>query len=108
MSDRERRVAELVKVATAMLRREMHPVLGARRITALCSALDLADDDIVLPIRGFEPETDDYVRESLREGFAQEYLRRVDERIAAYVAADQDSLDEDCRNIVARFSKGSL
>ena len=83
---------ELTHVAMAIINGEMDLIVGARRICGLRYELGDPDDEVFLPIRGFESETDNFPVGEERERYGDEYLKRLDYEAARYVAEAKDSV----------------
>jgi hypothetical protein len=99
--------AELVSVAEAMIVGKMDLIEGVRKITALRHEIGDGDDQVFVPIRAIESETDHFPVGAIRTQYTSDYLKRLDEEMTLYLAdAKQDILGA-CREIVRMYSKVS-
>lgn len=99
------RRAELVSVATAMTNGELNLIEGVRRIVALRHDVGNPDDEIFMPIRAIESETDHFPIGAAREHWAPSHLKRVDAEIEQYLADVRSEIIEVCREIVRVYSQ---
>ena len=99
----ERR-AELVAVAQAMLDGRLHLIEGARKICALRFAVGEPDNEVFMPIRSTESETDHFPLGEMRSRCAIEYLERTDREMDRYLAKAKLDILAACEGIVRTFS----
>jgi hypothetical protein len=97
--------AELVAVATAMTAGEMNLIEGVRKITALRHDVENPDDEIFMPIRAIESETDHFPIGAARAHCAPDYLQRADEEMELYLADAKADILAACREIVRAYSR---
>lgn len=106
--DKTERVAEkrreLVSIASSMLASETNLIEGVRQICALRFAVEDPENEVFLPIRGIESETDTFPLGSMRASCSQEYLKRMDSEMQSYLAEAQGDILQACRGIVKEFS----
>ena len=95
---------ELVSVAGAMLAGDMNLIEGVRRICGLRFAVGDPDNEVFLPIRGIESETDSFPVGSARLNWSPEYLQRMDAELQSYLASAKDDILQACDEIVKKFS----
>jgi len=100
--------AELVAVATAMTAGAMNLIEGVRKITALRHDVENPDDQIFMPIRVIESETDHFPIGTTRAHCAPDYLKRADEEMECYLAGATADIVAACREIVRTYSRASL
>jgi hypothetical protein len=73
-------------------------------ICSLRFAVGDPDNDVFMPIRAIESETDHFPLEEVRSRCAPDYLRRIDAEMQRYLSdARQDILDA-CKEIIRVFS----
>jgi len=99
--------AELVAVATAMTAGEMNLIEGVRKITALRHDVENPDDEIFMPIRAIESETDHFPLGAARAQCAPDYLKRADEEMGRYLADAEADILAACREIGRAYSRAS-
>lgn len=83
------KIAELRKVATAMIEGRMHLVEGARKINRLRWEIDKPEDEVFKSIIVFEDDAEDFPLGALRAEYEPNYLKRLDEKT--------NKLIEDCK-----------
>ena len=99
---------ELIAVAAAMIDGKMNLIEGVRKITALRHDVENPDDEIFMPIRAIESETDHFPIGPARAQYAPDYLKRADEEIERYLADAKDNILAACREIVRVYSRAPL
>lgn len=108
MDDQPGRVStrrqELVELANSMLRDEINLIEGVRRICVLRFAIEDPANEVFLPIRAIESETDAFPLGAMRLNCSAEYLKRADSEMAIYLADARDDILRACREIVSAFS----
>lgn len=108
MEDRLDRVSaqrrELVAVASGMLAGVVNLIEGMRRICALRFAIEDPENDVLLPIRAMESETDSFPLGAMRSNCSEDYLKRADAEMESYLAGARDDILQACREIVRAFS----
>jgi hypothetical protein len=97
--------AELVAVATAMIDGTMNLIEGVRKITALRHDVGNPDDEIFMPIRAIESETDHFPVGAARTQCAPEYLERADEEMGRYLSDAKADILAACQEIVRAYSR---
>ena len=95
---------ELVAVAKAMLAGEANLLEGVRLICALRFAVEPPDKEIFLTFQAVDSETDHFPLGATRALCSQEYLKRSDEEMQAYLMSARDGIIQACREIVETFS----
>lgn len=96
--------SELIAVATAMQDGKMDLIEGVRKICSLRFAVGDPDNDVFMPIRAIESETDHFPLGEMRSRCASDYLQRMDAEKQRYLSdARQDILDA-CKEIIRVFS----
>ena len=96
---------ELIAVATAMIDGKMNLIEGVRRITALRHDTENPNDQVFMPIRAVESETDHFPIGSVRARCAPDYLKRADQEMELYLAEAKDDILAACREIVRAYSR---
>lgn len=100
----ESKRAELIVVANAMLDGKMDLIEGVRKICSLRFAVGDPENDVFMPIRAIESETDHFPLGEVRSRCAADYLRQMDAEMQRYLSdARQDILDA-CKEIIRIFS----
>lgn len=95
---------ELVGLANSMLAGEVNLIEGVRKMCSLRFAIGDPENDVFIPLRAIDSETDHYPLGEMRARCADDYLRRMDTEMENYLEeARQDILDV-CRDIVRIYS----
>lgn len=100
----ERKRSELTGVAAAMLDGQMHLIEGVRKICSLRHAIGDPDNEVFMPIRAIESETDHFPLGEIRTRCALEYLKRMDDEMQRYLADAKADILAACREIIRVFS----
>jgi len=95
---------ELVDVAKGMLAGEVHLIEGVRRICSLRFDVGDPENEVFLPIRGIESETDTFPLGTMRSSCSQEYLQRMDAEMEDYLAEAKADILRASEEIVRIFS----
>ena len=95
---------ELVAVAKAVLEGELDLLEGVRKIVALRHESDDPEDEIFIPLRAIDSETDHFPAGSVRTHYAAEALERVDDEMRRYFADARSEILAACREIVRVYS----
>ena len=74
--------SELVAVATAMLEDRLNLIEGALKICALRHLAGDPENELFMPIRAIESETDHFPLAEMRQHCAADYLQRIDAEIS--------------------------
>lgn len=98
------RRSELVAIATAMLDGRMHLIEGARKICKLRYAVDQPENEVFMPIRAIESETDHFPLGEMRKRCAADYLQRMDDEMNQYLVDARQDILAACKDIVRVFS----
>lgn len=98
------RRSELVVVAKAMLDGSMHLIEGVRRICALRHAVGQPDDEVFMPIRSIESETDHFPLGGMRAHCSADYLERMDDEMNRYLDDAKPEILSACKEIIRIFS----
>lgn len=108
MDDQPDRVSklrqELVELANSMLRGDINLIEGIRHIGALRFAIEDPENEVFLPVRAIESETDAFPLGAMRLNCSAEYLKRADSEMESYLADARDGILQACREIVCTFS----
>ncbi len=100
----EKKRSELVAVATAMIEGRMHLIEGARRICALRHAVGQPENEVFMPIRAIESETDHFPLGEMRARCANDYLQRMDDEMNRYLDSARQDILSACKEIIRTFS----
>jgi len=108
MDDQSDRVTaqrhELVAVASGMLAGGVNLIEGMRRICVLRFAVEDPENEVFLPIRAMESETDAFPLGAMRSNCSEDYLQRADAEMESYLADARYDILQACREIVRTFS----
>ena len=96
---------ELAGVARKMLSGEMKLIEGIRLICSLRNLIDDPENDVFLPIRGIDSETDHFPIGSERSNWTTASLKKMDDEMENYIADAKDDILRLCREILQIFSK---
>ena len=100
----ESKKAELIAVANAMLDGKMDLIKGVRKICSLRFAVGDPDNDVFMPIRAIESETDHFPLGEVRSRCTPDYLRRMNAEVQHYLSNARQDILEACKEIVRVFS----
>lgn len=95
---------ELVNVAKGMLENEVHLIEGVRRICSLRFDVGDPENEVFLPIRGIESETDTFLLGTMRSSCSQEYLQRMDAEMEVFLAEAKGDILRASEEILKIFS----
>jgi hypothetical protein len=95
---------ELLALAQSILARRLNPIAGMRRIVALRFATGDPDNEVFLPIRGMESETEAFPIGDARANFSDGYLEKMDADMKNYLSHAEADIFQACREILATFS----
>lgn len=95
---------ELVALANSMLAGEINLIKGVRRICALRFAVEDPENEVFLPIRAIESETDTFPLGAMRVNCSPDYLKRADSEMQSYLADARADILQACKEIVTTFS----
>ncbi len=95
---------ELIAVANAMLDGEINLIEGVRKICSLRHAIGDPENDVFMPIRAIESETDHFPIGELRKQCSDDYLQRVDNEMQRYLAEAKEYIFTVCQEIIRVFS----
>ena len=101
------RRSELVAVATAMIEDRLNLIEGARKICALRHQVGDPENEVFMPLRAIDSETDHFPLGEMRSHCAADYIQEVDVEINRYLAAARQDILLACREIVHVFSSGA-
>ena len=96
--------SELVATASAMLENRLNLIEGARKICVLRHLVGDPENEVFMPIRAIESETDYFPLGKVRDQCAADYLERMDVKMNQYLARARPDILLACREIVAAFS----
>ena len=97
---------ELVRLAKALLAREIDTIEGLRLMNSLRAFLPESDDPVFHTITALESETDDVPVGKLRTEYDPTYLAALDKEMGRYLPLNEDALFGDLREIIKRYDTG--
>jgi hypothetical protein len=100
----ESKRAELISVATSMLGGNINLIEGVRKICTLRHAVGDPDNEVFMPFRAIESETDHFPLGQMRECCAKDYLQRMDNEMQRYIVDAKNDILIACRKIIQIFS----
>ncbi len=100
----EDRRFELVTVATAMRNGELNLIEGVRKICRLRHQIGDPENEVFMPIRAIESETDHFPIGEMRNQCAASYLQRMDEEMKRYLADARQNILSACKEIIHVYS----
>ncbi len=95
---------ELIRIAQELLEGKLHIISGCRIITGLSCDTNDPDDDIYIPFRAVDSETDHLPMGSVRELCEPDYLVRVDKEINRYVALENEDIQKSCIELIKKLT----
>lgn len=104
-TDDQKYITEIVAIAQSIINGQKNVVESLRKMLTLLHKTSYIDDEIFLPIRGVEAETDEYPLGDAREGYSKAYLQRQDEEMEEYLEKVRIPLIEACKNIVCKYNQ---
>lgn len=96
---------ELVLLAQDMLSDKVNLIEGVRKICSLRFAIADPENDVFIPFRAIESETDHYPLGKARIICSEDYLRRVDDQIESYLENTKQVIFDGCRDIIRLYEK---
>ena len=96
--------AELVTVATAMIRGEKDLLEGVREICSLRHAIGDSENRLFHPIRAVDSETDHFPLGAVRGQWSPEQLYRLDAEKERYLVEARADIVDACRAIVDEYA----
>jgi len=95
---------ELVVVANSMLDERMNLIEGVRKICSLRFTVGDPENDVFMPIRAIDSETDHFPIGEIRSRCAPDYLQRMDAEMQDYLSDARPYILEACKEIISVFS----
>lgn len=95
---------ELTKTANLVLEDRLDIIEGSRFMLKFASRAGIANDEIFLPVIGFESQTDHLPVGELRKHYGQKYLKELDQEKGNYINEFKSQITEICREIIKKFS----
>jgi hypothetical protein len=95
---------ELVALAKAMLEDESNLIGGIRQICSLRFAIEDPENEVFMPLRGIDSETDHFPLGSSRSNHSEDFLRRADLELEKYLSEARGDILRACREIVRTYS----
>lgn len=96
--------AEIIALANSMLNDEINLIEGARKLCALRFVSGDPENEVFMPIRAVESETDHFPFGELRSRFAPDYLQRLDIEMDNYIKSAREDILNACREILRVYS----
>jgi len=93
----------MVQVARLMLAGQYDLIEGCRRIVSLGSLIDAEDEEVLIPFRGFDSETDHFPRGDVRRQYAPVFLESLDKESDEYLADARTEILRFCSDLLTRF-----
>lgn len=93
----------IVKLCEDMLNDSIDLIAGCRNMCSLPSSTSLYNDKLILPFRGFDSETDDYLIGKVRELCAKSYLEEMGKIKEEYLAEEGSNIKNWCSNLIVFF-----
>ena len=75
-------------------------IVGIRKICALRFSVCDPENEVFVPIRAIESETDHYPVGERRTQYADEYLSQMDAEMASYLKEVKEEILSSCKNII--------
>lgn len=104
MEQFESKNVELIAIANAMLDGQMNLIEGVRKICSLRFTVDDPDNDVFIPIRAIESETDHFPLGEVRSQCASDYLQKIDVEMQSYLSDTRQDILDACKEIIRTFS----
>ncbi len=95
---------KIVSVSRDILEGNIDVIEGVRKLNALRTLLSNPEDEIFLPIRAIDSETDHFPIGNQRANWAPESLKKLNQEIEEYLADARDDIFEICRKIIRVYS----
>lgn len=95
---------ELVELCSNMLKGRVNILEGVRRICTLRFVVEDPDNEVFLPIRAVESDTDIFPAAVIRSNFGAEYLFRADIELNSYLSDHHEAIAQACAEIIDAFS----
>jgi hypothetical protein len=95
---------ELVNTAQLMLTGEMNLLEGTRCICELRFSVGDPENEVFLPIRAVDSETDHFPLGAIRASCSPEYLMRADDEMQTYLNDMSKDILQACSKMVEAFS----
>jgi hypothetical protein len=94
--------ADVINIATEIIKRTIDPVLGCRSIVAALCASDpsISDSQAFLTFRGFESETDHFPMGDVRSRYDVQFLENLDKERIAYVSSCESDIRAACHELI--------
>jgi hypothetical protein len=94
---------EVLDVARKMLEKKIHLIEGCRRICSLRHDLDDPENELFIPFRGIDSETDHYPLGEARNQCDANYIKRIDHEIDEYLSVVGEPLAQACKALVNKY-----
>jgi hypothetical protein len=95
--------SDIVLTAVSLRKGEIDPLTAARRITKLRFETANPDDDLFMPFRTVDSDTDRFPVGEVRRSCSPEYLQRADAELAAYLKEATPDLLKACDELIERY-----
>lgn len=97
------KINQLVTNAQLVLKNEINIIEASRKIAHLIMGLGLKDN-FLLPIIGFESQTDHFPLGELRNKYNTQALEKLDKEQEEYIREFEPQVKSICEEIIKRFS----
>jgi hypothetical protein len=95
---------ELVATATAMLFGEINLIWGIRRILSLSGEIGDGGNEVYIPVRAIDSETDHFPLGDVRLNWESGALGRMDIEMEDYLTEAKEDILRSCQEIVQFYS----
>jgi hypothetical protein len=95
---------EIVSVSRSILEGKINIIEGVRKLCALRTLMVNPEDEVFLPIRAIDSETDHFPIGNQRANWAPESLKKFEQEIEEYLADARGGIFESCREIIHVYS----
>lgn len=87
-----------------MLAGDVNLIEGVRKMCSLRFATGDPENDVFMPLRAIDSETDHYPLGEMRVRCADDYLRRMDAEMENYLEEAKQDILNACRDIIRVYS----
>lgn len=101
-------ISKLIETARLLIDDKLDLVEGSRLIIQFARKGDILDDDIFLPIMGFEDQTQHFLIGEARRQAEEKYLNNLDKEKDEFIKEIKPEIIEDCKQIINKYSKQTM
>ena len=95
---------ELLSIANKVLHGQINPIEGIRKINALRYDIGDSENEVFLPIRGIDSETDHFPLGTVRKNWDIVALKEIDDEMESYLLKAKNDIFQSCQEIIQTFS----